>query len=243
MTTPYFDSAALEVRVRSRADMVGSDFVTSAEIQNWLEAAWQELYGKASIEFEDLLVKIVDIPITQGTGTMPLPLDFKRLRALRIKDEYFLTPLSLREIQQLDRPNRQNKPKYYWLWGRASTGPGADILPWADKAYTITCYYQPALSLTDLATFYGGTGTTGNLPELACWDEYVVLSAAIKCKDKEESSVAVLVGERTALYESMRSSWTPMDTSEAGRVVALNGMNSYSGTRRAYDYTGPDDDY
>jgi hypothetical protein len=216
--------------------MVGSAFITTQEVQWWMEAAWQELYTVASIQYEDLLVQITDLTAVAGTGTLTLPPDVKRLRSLRIKLENFLTPLSLREIQNLDRVNRQGRPKYYWMWGPPnSTGMGVDILPPCDATYTITCYYQPALGLVDACNIT-------SIPQLAGWDEYVVLSAAIKAKDKEESSVSTLVGERAALFESMKSSWTPMDTSEASRVVQLAGRNGFRGLR-AYDYQGPDDDF
>jgi hypothetical protein len=214
--------------------MVNSGFVTSAEVQYFLEAAWQELYGVASVQYEDLLVTITDLTCNIGVGTLPLPPDLKRLRALRLKNEEFLTPLSLREIQNLDRSDRNGRPRYYWMWGRSSTAPGADILPYANAVYTITCYYQPALSLADAAAL-------GSIPQLASWDEYVVLSAAIKCKDKEESSVSVLMAERAALFASMQSSWTPMDTSEAGRVVDI--ANGHQRGMRLYDYQGPDSDF
>lgn len=216
--------------------MVGSGFVTSTEVQYFLEAAWQELYGIASIQYEDLLVKITDLTCNIGTGTLPLPADLKRLRALRLKNEEFLTPLSLREIQNLDTPKRSGRPAYYWMWGRSSTAPGVDILPYANAVYIITCYYQPALSLADATAL-------GSIPQLASWDEYVVLSAAIKCKDKEESSVAVLVGERTTLFQSMQSSWTPMDTSEAGRVVSIAGRSGIGRLVSAWDYQGECDDF
>lgn len=235
MTAPAFNTATLEDRVRSRADMVGSSFVTTTEIQSWLEAAWQDLYTTASMQYEDLLVQITDLTAVAGVGALVLPVDLKRLRALRIKDEEFLTPLSLREIQNLDRVGRRARPMYYWMWGRVSTAPGVDILPYCDATYTITCYYQPTLKLADIQTI-------GSVPQLASLDEYLVLSAAIKCKDKEESSVAVLVGERTALFNAMQASWTPMDTSEAGRVVQIVGRGRMGGMR-AYDYQGPDDDY
>jgi hypothetical protein len=231
-----FDTAVLEARVRSRCDMVGSGFVTSAEVQLWLEAAWQELYGFACSQNEDLFVKVVNLTAVAGTGDLVLPSDLKHLRGLRIQNEEFLTPLSIREIQNLDRVGRRQRPRYYWLRSITSGDPAADLLPYCDRTYTITCYYQPVMTL-------GFASADPNfLQRLASWDEYVVLSAAIKCKDKEESSVAVLVGERTALFETMQRNFTPIDKSEAPRVVQLSGNGRY-GNMRAYDYQGPDDDY
>jgi hypothetical protein len=84
-----FDTAVLEARVRSRCDMVGSGFVTSAEVQLWLEAAWQELYGFACSQNEDLFVKVVNLTAVAGTGDLVLPSDLKHLRGLRIQNEEF----------------------------------------------------------------------------------------------------------------------------------------------------------
>lgn len=238
MAAPAFSVSGLTARVRSRCDMVGSGFVTDAEILDWMEAAWQELYGIASIQYEDLLVQVVDLSLAQGSSTLSLgaAADMKRLRAFRIKNENFLTPISIREMQGLDRAGRVGRPEFYWLNGGMSI-PAATILPPADRAYTITCYFQPAIQLADVAI------GVSSIPQLAGWDEYVVLSAAIKCKDKEESSVAVLVGERTSLLTIMQSTWTPMDTSEAGRVVRIRDDYGGRSGMRAYDYQGPDDDF
>jgi hypothetical protein len=216
--------------------MVGSGFVTSQEIFDWMSAAWQELYGLATIDCEDLIVKQVTTVVTAGMSIIALPTAFKRLRGVRIANDTFLTPISLREMQNLDRVGRTGRPAYYWLnTDQANASPVITILPALSATYSIVVYYQPALDLTDAAS------VTASIPQLASWDEYVVLSAAIKCKDKEESSVSVLIGERTALLASMRNSWTPMDTSEAGRVVQISGRRQAN--MRAYDYQGPDDDY
>lgn len=236
MGVPLMNIASMEARVRSRCDMVGSAFVTTLEVQNFMEAAWQDLYATASVQYEDLMIRQVDLPIVQGQGQMPLPLDVKRLRGLRIKNFEFLSPLSLREIRVLDRVGRNGRPRYYWMYGDSSFMI-ADILPYADTTYTITCYYQPAISLAEAAATFNAIQ---GFPQLACWDEYVVLSAAIKCKDKEESSTSTLMAERTVLLDNMKSSWTPTDTSEAARVVQLNSARNFT---RAYDYQGPDDDY
>lgn len=232
MSVPAFNLTTLEARVRSRADMVGSAFVTTTEIRDFMEAAWQDLYAQASVQYEDLLVTRADLTAAINTGSLSLPADVKRLRGLRIKDFEFLRSLSLHEIRTLDTTGRKGRPHYYWLSG-GTTAMTADILPYCDAPYTITCYYQPALGLADAVAI-------GSIPQLACWDEYVVLSAVIKCKDKEESSVSTLIGERSALFASMQASWTPTDTSEAGRVVQLNSGRNFM---RAYDYQGPDDDY
>jgi hypothetical protein len=229
--------------------MVGSLFVSSAEISRYLEASFQEIYSIASAEYEDLLVKTATISVTAGQSIVTLPpqidnitpysADIKKLRGVRIKDDDFLSPLSLREIQNQTRANRRGKPTNYWFYGDFTNNSGAfsiQLLPAADTSYQLVLYYQPLITLEGTTGIPGGSSAP-----LVAWDEYIVLSSAIKCKDKEESSVSVLIAEKQALLAAMRASWTPVDVSEAQRVVPL--ASGRMRTLRAYDYQGPDDDY
>ncbi len=218
--------------------MVGSLFVSSSEVQNYLEQAFQELYGIACAEWEDLLVSVQDTFLTAGQSSLNFGglSAMKKLRGIRIKSDNFLVPVSLREVQNMDRDARTGRPVAYWLYGDQVNSTGfltIEVLPAADTAYTLTLYYQPALQMVDI--------TAGAMPMLAGWDEYLVVTAAIKCKDKEESSVSVLMTEKQMLLANLRSSWTPVNVSEAQRVVPL--LSGSTRNIRAYDYRGPDDDY
>jgi hypothetical protein len=242
MAQPVWDLTALMQRARERADMVGSLFVSDTELTSYLEAAFQELYGIASAEYEDLLVKTVTVSVTAGQSVIftsgATTGDIKKLRGVRLQNAEFLSPVSIREIQNLSRDNRTGRPVGYWLFGDWSGNFGSfslQLLPAADTAYQVVLYYQPSITLSG----------TDPIPDVAAsplanWDEYLVITAAIKMKDKEESSVAVLMTEKQALLANLRSSWTPVDVSEAQRVTALMGGRTRN--RRAYDYTGPDDD-
>lgn len=240
MAQPVWDTTALMQRARERADMVGSLFVSDTELTSYLEAAFQELYGIASAEYEDLLVKTVTVAASAGVSVVQLnaAADIKKLRGIRIANDEFLSPVSIREVQNFDRKNRPGRPVGYWLFGDQSNNNGTfsiELLPAPDTSYSLVVYYQPSLTLTGGSAIFPGAASP-----LASWDEYLVVTAAIKMKDKEESSVSVLMSEKQALLANLRSSWTPVDVSEAQRVVSL--MGSSRRNRRAYDYTGPDDD-
>lgn len=229
MTAPQFDQAALRNRVRQRADMVNSEFVSDAELDDYLEAAFQELYGIAVGEWEDLFVQTEEISFGPSAFPFYPENEIKKLRAVRIKNDRFLSPVSLRERELLDSSGgspRALKPRFYWLYGDANGQTAIQPLPPPDTNYTFVVYYVPQLTLADVSSmFFAG------LVVLANWDEYLVLTGAIKCKDKEESDVSVLLTERAALLDNIRKSWQPVDTAEAARVVQLNerrnGFNPY----------------
>ncbi len=254
-----FDPATLRTRVRQRADMVNSTFVSDSEIDTFNERAFQELYGMAVGEWEDIYVRKFETTIAPSAGLtgnvaaseFNLPSDVKKLRSVRIKNDRFLSPISIREIEGLDAAGgsqRTSKPRYYWLYGNAyanpvpssptvaSLGMSIALMPPPDTTYTITVYYVPAVSLEEVSRD-DGFGNPNTLAMLADWDEYVVLTACIKCKDKEESDVSVLLQERAMLLENIKKSWQPVDTSEAARVVQLNDRRT---TFNPYDYDPED---
>lgn len=238
MAAPQFDTAGLRLRVRQRADMVNSLFVTDAEVDSYVDTAFQELYGMAVAEWEDVFVQKYEVDVhSTDTSAFFVPDDFRKLRGVRVQNDRFLIPVSMRELESIDSTGgqlRRNKPRYYWLFGDANGGMTIHVLPQPDATYTMTVYYIPAVTLATVTALVAKGLTT-----LASWDEYVVLTAAIKCKDKEESDCSVLLQERALLLENIKKSWQPVDTAEAARVVQLNERrNAFN----PYDYD-PDDAY
>src|SRR5688572_11731865 len=118
----------LEQRVRERADMVDSQFVTSPEVQRMLEAAWQELYSIMVASGEDLFVRRAqitssaanplvtengDLIVTENGdiiivgGVVPvssyinLPAQLKALRLLRHTDGFRLRKATLHDLENV----------------------------------------------------------------------------------------------------------------------------------------------
>ncbi len=224
MAAPTISSAEIETRIRRRADMENSDFIGSAELTQYAEKAFQEFFGIVTTADPDLVVKTQSVTLTTGSSAaVSLASDFKALRRIRHNAGYSLRRAELLEREQLDINGRLGKPTHYWLSGLYAAAFTFTPLPIPDAAYALTVYYTPSISLADVLT--------GGLNFLAGWDEYVVLTGAIKCKDKEESDVSILLTERKMLLEHIIASITVPDTGEPPRVAqfgpASMGMDPF----------------
>lgn len=60
--------AELELAVRREADMVNSQFVTSAEVQSYINQSWAELYDRIVLFDQEYLLRYVDIPSSAASS-------------------------------------------------------------------------------------------------------------------------------------------------------------------------------
>lgn len=239
----------LEQRVRERADMVDSQFVTSAEVQRFLEASWQELYSIMVASGEDLFIRRAritgsaadplvtedgDLIVTENGdvlivgGVIPvgsyinLPAQVKALRLVRHVDGVRLRKSTLHDLEAIQSSTRSGKPLYYRLdMDPQNTNLRLELYPQPDRSYEFDVFYVPALSLKEfLTSSYVSIPVRG-------WDEYLVLTASAKAKDKEESDVGNVMKEREVLLERIRADLVPFDKSEPDQVVSM----SLAGTR------------
>lgn len=219
MAAPTISTADIELRARERADMVNSDFIASAEVTRYCEKAFQEWIGILITKEPDLMTK-------KTTGNFVLnspfnlPTDFKAFRRVRHQNSYSLRRAELQEVETLTFNGRKGKPTHYWLSGIHTGAAVLQELPAADRTYPVDLYYIPSISLADVAG--------GGLNMVAGWDEYVVLTAAMKMKDKEESDVSVLLGERKLLIENIVAQVTAQDTGEPGRMTTFSPNPFYN---------------
>lgn len=233
----------LEQRVRERADMVDSQFVTSGEIQRMLEAAWQELYSIMVASGEDLFLRRAQITSSAASvliteqgdfianengdiiivgGVVPvasyinLPAQVKAFRLLRHQDGARLRKATLHDLENVQSSTSRGKPQLY----RLEMDPRNDYLrielyPVPDTSYVFDLFYVPALSLKEfLASSYVSIPVRG-------WDEYMVLTAAAKARDKEESDIGNIMKEREILVERIRADLVPFDKSEPDTVLQM----------------------
>lgn len=237
----------LEQRVRERADMVDSEFVTSAEVQRFLEAAWQELYSIMVASGEDLFIRRARItsaaadPLVTETGDLlvtengdviivggvvaassyiNLPEQVKALRLVRFADGYRLRKITLHELENFT--SQPGKPVYY----RLDMDPRNDYLrlelsPTPDRSYDFDVFYVPALSLEEFLE-----SSFVSIP-IRGWDEYLVLTAAAKAKDKEEADIGNVMKEREMLLERIRADLVPFDKSEPDVVAQIATSGAY----------------
>ncbi len=223
-----WDRDEIEARILLRADMVGSAFVSSAELTDITDVAFQEFYLKFVSQFEDLCVVSTPETITTTSSTTleSVPTNFLKMKGIKIRDEYFLTPINnVLETEAFRWGGKRGKPTHYWLSGTydasVHSAPAKLMpLPLPDGAYNLDIYYVPNLTLDSVES------DSANWAVMALGygcDEYVVLTAAMKLKDKEESDCSVIMAERKLLWESIEKFLTPLDESMPKRVVSHMG--------------------
>lgn len=237
-----WDRDEIEARVLYRADMVGSQFVSTTELSAIVDTAFQEFYLKFVSQFEDLVVVStpVEIALTSTSVLVDVPVDFLKMKGIKIKNEYFLIPLSnVVETERFRRDGARGKPTHYWLSGVhdwSVTSKPCKIMPCMlpDGNYTLECYYVPNITLTSVESDSASVATLA--AGYGC-DEYVVLTAAMKLKDKEESDCSVIMAERKMLWESIERFLTPLDESFPKTVTQFQTYGRFT------DPYGAEDDF
>jgi hypothetical protein len=219
MPTFRWDRDEIETRILERADMVGSSFVSAAELTRLADVSFTEFYLKYVSQFEDLCVVMAgEADDTDATTTLfSLPGALIKLKGIRHTTGEFLIPVNnVMEIDAFTQDNYRGRPTHYWMAGVTTptgTPARALLLPNPDGVYNLTVYYVPNLTLDSVE---GDSSFALNLA-YGC-DEYVVLTAAMKLKDKEESDCSVIMAERKMLWESIEKFLTPMDESMPKQV-------------------------
>lgn len=240
----------LEQRVRERADMVDSQFVSSPELQRFLEAAWQELYSIMVASGEDLFIRRVritgsaadplvtengDLIVTENGdvlivgGVVPvgsyinLPAQIKALRLVRLVNDIRLRKATLHDLELIQNSTRSGKPQFYRLdMDPANSYLRLELYPQPNASYEYDVFYVPALSLQEFLT-----SSFVSIP-VRGWDEYLVITASAKCKDKEEAEISNLMKERDILLERIRADLVPFDKSEPDQVVQMSRAGTTS---------------
>lgn len=226
MAAPQLVQADLRARALQRADMVNSDFVTTAELDYYLDSAWREFYGMCVSRFEGLFVAYGDITTTAGVWEYSLPSAFRKLKLIQLlrgdgKWDRSLRRSDWRDIETLAPQGMRGTPIHYVLFIDPIVARANRILltPTPDAAYTLRVRYVPNVQLTDMLS-----SAASSIP--AAWDEFIVLVAAIKMKDKEESDCWVLNQELQRLTDQIIRDLQPMDESEPAQVQVMPSLRT-----------------
>jgi hypothetical protein len=105
---------------------------------------------------------------------------------------------------------------------------GSNLLfePLASAGMTIQLWYVPRLTPMALLT--------DTLDGISGWTEYVIVDAAIKCAQKEESDVSVLIAQKQALLNRITSAAENRDAGSSFRVadtLSYGGSFGYGDTQ------------
>lgn len=229
----------MRTMAKQRADMLYSKFVSDPEWNTYINQSYFELYDLLITLFEDYYITGPVTLATSGSQMVPLPSDFYKLMGV---DGFPASPSSnaLVTLQKFDFISRNNyiypqlsntllgvfNPRYRVV------GNNLMLIPTPPAGQSMNIWYIPKLTqlLQDTDILVGISG----------WSEYVLVDAAIKAMQKEESDVTVLMLQKQQLLKRIEDSAMNRDAGQPDTISNTRwntntwGMGGYSGPVGGY---------
>ena len=199
----------LITRVRQRADMENTKFVTDTEITTFINASYKELYGILVQKFEDYNVTSSTFTISSG-NTSALPSDFFKLIGLDMSIGGRYVPLRKFNFNERNRTGvgyRSARPIVTYR----ILGSNFYLAPESQALGSYKAWYVP--TVTELSA------GSDELSGVNGWEEYVVIDAAIKCLVKEESDITPLQLAKTAMLKRIEEEAQNRDAGTPERIT------------------------
>jgi len=216
--------STLMTQVRQRADMENSAFVSDTEIRVWLNAALAELHDIMILCFEDYYVNTTTYSLP-GTNPGTLPTDF--YKALGVDFETGGVTYSVKRYSFAER-NMYNSNAGIVNGNIAALRYNVrddkiHFIPETPPSGTVTLHYIPECQ--QFRT--GGEDDAANINSknksvAIGYQEYLVVSAAIKCLMKEESDVRMLLAEKANIQKRIENAAPRKDAGQAHKIIDVN---------------------
>jgi hypothetical protein len=234
--TPSGEMSLGQIRLaaQQRADRVNSQFVTLPEWNSYINQSLFELYDLLITTYEDYyLAPALQFTTVSGQSFYPLPngtnysgaLPFYKLRGvdlgLNATNQAYVT---------LNKFNFMDRNKYIYpnsgstIYGVLNLqyrvmGSNIELIPFPSNAQPMQLWYIPRLQQllkdTDITT-----------SSVSGWIEYVIVDAAIKALQKEESDISVLAVQKMALIKRIEETASNRD---AGMPDTISDVRSQGG--------------
>ena len=203
----------LKTQVREAANMENSLFVSDAELGRYIDMSYAELYDLLVKTFENYYT-LGPIEATLSSGnSLPLPADFYKLVGIDTKFGGSWYPIKPFEMAERGRWVNANKLAYVGMINIAYKIIKDAIVFYPESSATGTYrywYIPKRTSLTsDIVTIDGVNG----------WHQYIIIDAAIKCLQKEESDVSALMAEKQAMISRIESMAPARDAGAPKRIA------------------------
>jgi len=205
----------LRTRARRRADAVGNNFFSDAEINDYINNGLAELHDILVLKFEDYYVNSVSFSLVSGTESYSFSsislTDFYKVLAVDLTtgdDTVRMKRFTFPDRNKYSYDNAVYNERGYASYEYAIRGESINFIPKPDSTDTVTIYYVP--SYTKLSS---DSSSTSNSLELN-WEEYAVTSAAIKMRQKEETSTAGLERELDRITQRIEDAARNRDAAE-----------------------------
>lgn len=225
----------IRLAAQQRADMVNNEFVTKQEWNSYINHSYQELYDLLIAAYgQEYYVATPYQFTTDGRypATYSLPSNFYKLLGIDLgisaSNNAWLT-LRAFPFAERNRYIYGNTPVSflgvlsikYRLFGKNAAGNPDRVLfvPTPASNQQLQIWYAPRVStlLADSDILDGVSG----------WDEFVIVDAAIKAMQKEESDVTVLMLQKEALIKRIQGMAAIRDVGMPEGVTDVRRLDGY----------------
>lgn len=217
--------AQLRTLCQQESDMVNTTFITDSEWNSYINQSYFELYDLLVQKYgDDYFSTRAEFttdgstqlyPLPDGTIYSSAPLFYKLLGVdLNLAPGTQESWVTIRRFNMSDR-NRYAVPNFQSFYGVTNLrykleGSTLWLTPIPTAGQVIRLWYVPRLTplANDSDTCDGISG----------WTEYIVVDAAIKAKDKEESDTSVLMARKMGLIQRIEAAAENRDAANPATV-------------------------
>lgn len=209
--------AELKTLARQRADMVNSQFVSDSELTSYINASIAELHDLLIAAYNEEYVMEEYVWTSDGNINYALPADFYKLRGV---DARLGSSGDWATVKRYNF-NRRNEQQNSFAWNML----GLPYMEYRLVGSNIRFNRTPATS-TEFRIFYHPKAVklvndTDQYDDVNQFSEYVVVDAAIKMLQKEESDVSVLMAQKMALKQRIEAMAQNRDANEPESVTDI----------------------
>lgn len=205
--------AELQLQSRQRADMVNSQFVSDSELTSYINNSAAELYDLLCEAYgSDYYVESEEGTTVADQADYDLPTDFYELKAvdLRVDNGTFVNVQRFNFNERNRTDSAGNSILGYTACRYRLVGNQLKFSPVPPAGSTYRIWFvptSPALS-----------APTDTLEQLNGYSEYIIVDAAIKMMQKEESDVRVLMAQKQALMKRITDKAQNRDANQAATI-------------------------
>jgi hypothetical protein len=213
--------AQLRAQVRKRADMEESQFIEDSELDFYINQSIKELHDILTDAFDsDYYLSSYEFNTNSNDEAYDLPSDLYHLRGVDVKsnsqDWLTISKFNFNERNRFQEPTTWASSELPQIRYRL-TGSQIRFNPRPDRQTTIRLWYYPkAVELVDPADTFD---------DINGFSEYVIVDAAIKCKDKQEDDVTVLAAQKDALTKRISEKSQKRDAANPTSVYDIYAEN------------------
>lgn len=226
----------LRDRAKRRAEMQNSQYIDDDEWNFYLDDASAELHDLCLSSDPRCFSKIYEFPTVVDAERYPIPDDYYLLHAAYCVDNAGRRIYPLRKINMHQIGYEANAFYYVFI----GNGPyGYDIIgnefwlyPRPKAVRQMQFVYAPQYErFTD-------DNSTLDYPTFNGWEQFVVVSAAIFAKTREETDTTMLLNEKAQIADRIRRGIAARDQFESRSMIDMTGQTSqlwsFQRTRRFY---------